>query len=127
MYDVVDIDRHGLKDNFVSGVDEFVKKAMTCPNFLAEGGMNCPCVNCNYVDLANPREVKFHLYRDEFKPNYYVWTRHGEINPNENFGGHSSRERHVSDMINSLQGGVVHTTGRKAHHNLALDMVCFID
>jgi hypothetical protein len=29
MYDAVNLDRHGLKDNFVIGVDEFVKKAMT--------------------------------------------------------------------------------------------------
>jgi hypothetical protein len=97
MYDAVNLDRHGLKDNFVIGVDEFVKKAMTHPNFIVEGGIRCACVNCKCIDLATPREVKLHLYRVGFKPNYYVWTEHGEINPNENFRGHSSRGRHVSD------------------------------
>lgn len=27
----------------------------------------------------------------------------------------------------SSKGGCLHTTGRKAHHDLALEMVCFID
>ncbi|KAK2352694.1 hypothetical protein QL285_090412 [Trifolium repens] len=97
MYDAVNLYRHGLKDNFVTGVDEFVKKAMAHPNFLVEGGIRCPCVNCKCIDLATPREVKLHLYRVGIKPNYYVWTEHGEVNPNENFRGHSSRGRHVSD------------------------------
>jgi hypothetical protein len=62
MYDAVNLYRHGLKDNFVTGVDEFVKKAMAHPNFLVEGGIRCPCVNCKCIDLATPREVKLHLY-----------------------------------------------------------------
>lgn len=80
------LDRHGLKDHFVSGVAEFVEKATAYPNFLAEGGIRCPCVNCKCIDLVTPREVNLHLYRDGFMPNYYVWTEHGEVNSNTNIG-----------------------------------------
>ena len=97
MYDGVNLDRHGLKDHFVSGVAEFVEKAMTHPNFLVEGGIRCPYVNCKCIDLVTPREVNLHLYRDGFMPNYYVWTEHGEVDLNTNLGGHSSSGGSVGD------------------------------
>lgn len=90
MYDAVNIHRPGLKDNFIAGVAEFVEKAMAEPCFLAEGSIRCPCVKCKCIDLATPREVNLHLYRDGFMPNYYVWTKHGEVNPDANLGSHSS-------------------------------------
>ena len=97
MYDAVNLDRHGLKDHFVSGVVEFVEKAMAHPNFLVEGGIRCPCVNCKCIDLVTPREVNLHLYRDDFMPNYYVWTEHGEVDSNKNLRGHSSSGGSVGD------------------------------
>src|SRR4051812_42168143 len=92
MYNAVNPDRYGLKDNFISGVDEFVEMAMARPNFLAEGGIRFPCANCKCIDLMTPRDVKYHLYKNGFQPNYYVWTEHGEVNPNSKLSGHSRSE-----------------------------------
>ncbi|CAI8584721.1 unnamed protein product [Vicia faba] len=61
MYDRVNSDRYGLKDEFVNGVEDFT-----------------------------PNEVKHHLYKFGFLPNYYKWIDHGEEIQNVDLDGHSS-------------------------------------
>jgi hypothetical protein len=90
MYDRVNSNRFGLKDSFLSGVEEFVNKAMEQPQFLNHGVIRCPCVNCKCIDLKTPREVKHHLYKYGFLPNYYIWTEHGEEDQDLDLGGHFS-------------------------------------
>ncbi|WJX18491.1 hypothetical protein P8452_08285 [Trifolium repens] len=75
------------------GVEEFVNKTMEQPQFLSHGVIRCPCVNCKCIDLKTPREVKHHLYKYGFLPNYYIWTEHGEEDQDvdlEDLGGHFS-------------------------------------
>ncbi|WJX83939.1 hypothetical protein P8452_66562 [Trifolium repens] len=90
MYDRVNSNRFGLKDSFLSGVGEFVNKAMEQAQFLNHGVIRCPCVNCKCIDLKTPREVKHHLYKYGFLPNYYIWTEHGEEDQDVDLGGHFS-------------------------------------
>ncbi|XP_058731844.1 uncharacterized protein LOC131603526 isoform X1 [Vicia villosa] len=90
MYDRVNSDRYGLKDGFVSGVEDFVNKAMNRPQFLNEGGIRCPCKKCGCILLKTPNEVKHHLYKYGFLPNYYTWIDHGEANQSVDIDGHSS-------------------------------------
>ena len=90
MYDRVNSNRYGMKDEFISGVEEFVNKAMNRPQFLNEGGIRCPCVKYVYILLKTPNEVKHHLYKYGFLSNYYTWTDHGEKNQNMDLDGHSS-------------------------------------
>ncbi|KAK2383561.1 hypothetical protein QL285_070997 [Trifolium repens] len=90
MYDRVNSNRFGLKDSFLSGVEEFVNKTMEQPQFLNHGVIRCPCVNCKCIDLKTPREVKHHLYKYGFLPNYYIWTEHGEEDQDVDLGGHFS-------------------------------------
>ncbi|WJX67427.1 hypothetical protein P8452_51893 [Trifolium repens] len=80
----------GLKDSFLSGVGEFVNKAMEQAQFLNHGVIRYPCVNCKCIDLKTPREVKHHLYKYGFLPNYYIWTEHGEEDQDVDLGGHFS-------------------------------------
>ena len=93
MYDRVNSNRYGLKDEFVSGVEDFVNKAMNRPDFLNEGGIRCPCEKCVCLPLKTPSEVRHHLYKNGFLPNYYTWTDHGEDTQNIDFDGHSSSGR----------------------------------
>ncbi|WJX62809.1 hypothetical protein P8452_47766 [Trifolium repens] len=88
MYDKVNSNRFGLKDSFLSGVGEFVNKAMEQAQFLNHRVIRCPCVNCKCIDLKTPREVKHHLYKYGFLPNYYIWTEHGEEDQDVDLGGH---------------------------------------
>ncbi|GAU48783.1 hypothetical protein TSUD_406260 [Trifolium subterraneum] len=56
MYDRVNPNRFGLKDSFLSGVAEFVNKAMEQPQYLNNGEIRCPCVNCKCIDLKTASE-----------------------------------------------------------------------
>ena len=41
--------------------------------------------------LLTEYEVKHHLYKDGFKPEYWIWTEHGEDEPeSSDLGGQSS-------------------------------------
>ncbi|CAI8597398.1 unnamed protein product [Vicia faba] len=91
--DRVNSNRYGLKDEFVSGVEDFVNKAMNRPDFLNDGGIRCPCEKCVCIPLKTPSEVRHHLYKNVFLPNYYTWTDHGEDTQNVDFDGHSSSGR----------------------------------
>lgn len=63
---------------------------MNRPKNLNEGGTRFPCVKCVCIPLKTPSEVRHHLYKDDFLPNYYTWTDHGEKNQNVDLDGHSS-------------------------------------
>ncbi|XP_050896801.1 uncharacterized protein LOC127103594 isoform X3 [Lathyrus oleraceus] len=82
MYDRFNPHRRGLKFEFVSGVQEFIKKAKEQPCFLSEKKIKCPCETCKCVKSFTPRDVKAHLYKSGFKPNYSIWTEHGELEQN---------------------------------------------
>ena len=44
----------------------------------------CKCKCRRFLDIES---IKYHLYKDEFKPDYWVWTEHGETLPPENQSG----------------------------------------
>jgi hypothetical protein len=72
-------------------VDEFVKLAKELPYYLSENNIRCPCVKCKCMRLLMEYEVKHHLYKDGFKPEYWIWTEHGEDEPeSSDLGGQSS-------------------------------------
>ena len=81
MYDRVNADRRGLKHEFIEGVDEFVRKAKELPYYASDGGIRCPCTRCRCMKLVTESEVKLHLYERGFKPDYWVWTEHREVEP----------------------------------------------
>ncbi|CAI8616561.1 unnamed protein product [Vicia faba] len=93
MYDRVNSNRYCLKDEFVSGVEGFVSKAMNRPDFLNDEGIMCLCEKCVCIPLKTPSEVRHHLYKNGIFPKYYTWTDHGEDTQNINFDGHSSSGR----------------------------------
>ena len=41
-------------------------------------GIRWPGVKCNGTRILADRVVKVHLYENGLKPNYWIWTDHGE-------------------------------------------------
>jgi hypothetical protein len=47
------------------------------------------------MKLSTEVNVRLHLYKYGFQPNYWIWTEHGEVKPNVNTGGSSNSIGHV--------------------------------
>ncbi|XP_050876180.1 uncharacterized protein LOC127079866 [Lathyrus oleraceus] len=104
MYDRVYSNRHGLKEEYVRGVKDFVKRALKQPICKSEGGIRCPCINCKCLKIRTPTNVRLHLYRDGFQPDYWIWTQHGEVELNVNTRNDSNSSEHVhhDDQIEAM-------------------------
>ena len=61
-------------------VDEFIKVATEEGHFKKYGKLKCPCDKCWNVPYLDEDTVKLHIYKNGFRPNYYQWTYHGELN-----------------------------------------------
>ena len=90
MYNRVSANRRGLNTQFLNGVDEFVRLAKELPYYLSEKKIRCPCVKCKCMRLLTEYEVKHHLYKDGFKPEYWIRTEHGEDEPESSHLGRQS-------------------------------------
>ena len=104
MYDRVSTDGRALNDSFIQGVHEFICNAMEQSYYLSEGGIRCPCVKCKCMKLMQQSDVKLHLYRWGFQPNYLIWTEHGETAVADQFYGEPS------STYNASRGGHIQPT-----------------
>ena len=85
MYDRCYIGRRGLKESFVTGVEEFIQKARQYKYYELDGGIRCPCLKYDGTRILKDEIIKVHLYKKGFKPNYWIWTDHGEDMGDVNF------------------------------------------
>ena len=67
-----------MKESFILGVEEFIRKACEQECYQNDGGIRCLCNKCDCTRIMEDRVVKVHLYKHGFKPNYWIWTDHGE-------------------------------------------------
>ena len=87
----VQANRSGLNAEFENGVEEFLRKARELDPYVTSKLIRCPCVKCQCIRLLKESEVRYHLYKDGFKPMYWIWTEHGEEEPeSSNLGEGSS-------------------------------------
>ena len=73
--------RKGYTKEFLKDVEDFVLFACQQPNFQSEEKFRCPCCKCKNQRYLTTDEVKLHLYKKGFVPNYWYWTSHGESDP----------------------------------------------
>ena len=73
--------------------------------FTCEGTSRCTYRRCKRRRFLYIEFIRFHLYKDEFKPDYWVWIEHGETLPLENQFG-------VSYVGSSSTGGSMYVTMR---------------
>ena len=101
MYERLNLTRTQLTPEFIRGVDEFVIHAMN--SNLSETRIRCPCVKCRNMKLLDAPVLKTHLYRHGFKPEYWIWTEHGEESPiNTDLGGKLSNNVEWDDDSNQF-------------------------
>ena len=68
-----------LLNEYMVGVDEFMKVVEEYMAGDGNGLMPCPCHDCNNMKkYSNPVQVKNHLIRRGFKHQYKRWIWHGE-------------------------------------------------
>ena len=72
MYDRLHPSQGGIKPEFYEGVEEFIIACVWTEQFTCEGTSRCPCRKCKCRRFLDIESIKYHLYKDEFKPNYWV-------------------------------------------------------
>ena len=67
-----------INKDFVDEVENFITFACNQLGVTNVAEIRCPCRKCQNRKFHTLDEVKLHLFRKGFIPNYYVWDRHGE-------------------------------------------------
>lgn len=124
MYDRLNLDRRGYADAFLNGVDEFVSYASLQTN-LSNGKMRCPCSKCKNLKFLTSEEVKVHLYKKGFIPDYWYWTCHGESDPDlcANLNTHTTTHEGYNDHLNRFENMVYDVVGSdyETHYDQEMD------
>ncbi|KAK2444836.1 peroxidase P7 [Trifolium repens] len=93
MYDRYDGGKRGVvKEVFKFGVQLFIDTVKQKPIVIREGGIRCPCAKCQCIRFRSEDEIKFHLCKHGFQPNYWIWTSHGESFPSDEGASSSAAE-----------------------------------
>ncbi|XP_043814818.1 uncharacterized protein LOC122724339 [Manihot esculenta] len=97
-----------LNTEFLNGLEEFIQFASTHPECMDGMNIRCPCSmkRCSNRRFLCVDDVRYHLMKNGFVPNYYRWTAHGECWDDQ---GTSSVLLSETIMENDFQTG---TSGR---------------
>ena len=69
-------------------VEEFIQTTRQYKYYVLEGGIRCPCIKCECTRILKDEEVKVHVYKKGFMPDYWIWTFHDEEVPSVYLGEH---------------------------------------
>jgi hypothetical protein len=84
MYDRYDDgNRRRVKEVFKLGIQLFIDTVKHKPVVIRDGGIRCLCVKCQCMRFRSEDEIKLHLCKHGFQPNYWIWTSHGESFPSD--------------------------------------------
>ncbi|KAL4583531.1 hypothetical protein LXL04_008107 [Taraxacum kok-saghyz] len=73
------VDAYGyVSPIFRNGLKEFIDFACSNQDFMDGDKIKCPCIKCDNRPYLQVEDVKYHLARFGFTPNYRLWDRHGE-------------------------------------------------
>ncbi|XP_043815326.1 uncharacterized protein LOC122724434 [Manihot esculenta] len=69
-----------LNIEFLNGLEEFIQFALTHPERMDGMNIRCPCSmrRCSNRKFLSVDDVRYHVMKNGFVPNYYRWTSHGE-------------------------------------------------
>ena len=65
-------------DEFIFRVEKFVNYVCQSLIYTSEGIIWCPYLKCCSGKLLKLEIVRVHLYKKGFKPDFWIWTNHGE-------------------------------------------------
>ncbi|GAU43465.1 hypothetical protein TSUD_141030 [Trifolium subterraneum] len=85
-----------VKEVFKLGVELFIDAVKRNPVVLRAGGIRCPCASSKCRRFHSEEDIKVHLRKKGFQPNYWIWTSHGETFPSDQGASSSARpvQRH---------------------------------
>ena len=115
MYRRTDKQTGELRDEFISGVEDFDKFARSQQEFMVNTVYRCPCTKCKNTEYLTPDIVKLHLYRKEFVQNYWFWTSHREVVP-IHYGEGTSSDTGVHLNIDDHNFDSADSGGYNHHH-----------
>ncbi|GAU45841.1 hypothetical protein TSUD_175400 [Trifolium subterraneum] len=72
-----------VKEIFKLGFELFIDAVKQNPVVRKIGGIRCPCAVCQCRRIHSEDDIKYHLERKGFQPNYLIWTSHGETFPSD--------------------------------------------
>ncbi len=70
--------RVGYKEEWETGVEQFITFACSNPGHMDGNKIRCPCRRCKNLRFKDCDDVRVHLYKCGFMPSYTNWTAHGE-------------------------------------------------
>ena len=84
MYDRLHPSQGRIKPQFYEGVKEFIIAYGQIEHFICDKTVRCPYTKCKCRRLLDIKSIRYHLYKDGFKFDYWVWTEHRQVLPLEN-------------------------------------------
>ena len=107
----------GIKPQFYEGVEEFIMDCDQIEQFICEETIRCPYAKCKCRRFLDIESIRYHLYKDGFKLDYWLLIKHGEVLPLKNqFGmgyvGSSSNRVHIGNK----EGGNVTWEDNVSHY-----------
>ncbi|PHU25194.1 hypothetical protein BC332_03526 [Capsicum chinense] len=103
-------------DEFIKGMEEFIKFSYSQPKYLSEKVIRCSCKICKNIKHFTPDEVNVHIFKKGFTPGYWYWASHGEESPSINMNEHVH-----SSASTSHQGCIFDMSSRSQSNILAED------
>lgn len=95
-------------EDFVQGVDMFIRHAISLSPFQIEGMIMCPYVKYKCITFYELVMVKTHLYNKGFIVKYFVWTNHDEIDGSNGISENMIVGKSSRPMNNSVQHSRFH-------------------
>ena len=97
--------RERIRLQFYERVYEFIRVSCQTQHFLSDEKVRCPCAKrrCRrYLDIESTR---YHLYKNGFNLDYWVWTKYREVLVPENqfsmgYMGSSSNGLYIGNQDN---------------------------
>ena len=119
-----------LTDEFVAGIEEFVDFSQRHPELMDGSKIRCPCNDrkCQNRSFQELDIVRFHLAKNGFVRDYYVWYKHGEtvVQPTSNKNVHRSVESDVAieyaQPSNACQAMLMDVIGLSFNPNVTEDI-----
>ena len=97
----------GIKLEFPERVEEFITACVQTEQFTREETISCPYCKCKckckwFLDIE---PIRYHLYKNGFKLDYWVWIEHGEVLLLENqFGVGYVRSSSIGTHVGNKEG-----------------------
>lgn len=108
MYKRFDTVTNTISEEFLNGLESFLRFAQNQPSYKNRGDLLCPCSRCLNRKRLDADMVGNHLYERGFMDFYFIWTSHGEQCGYSGEASTSNIQDHVDEGTNSPVENMIH-------------------